>query len=79
MKNCKKCIHKDVCMFRSPGEDEITCANFGDEEALEIEKAETVKEYKEKVKKNLLDRGFYPVLVKIALNEVEKEMVGKSE
>lgn len=29
--NCKKCIHKDVCMFRNPTEDEKTCACFKDE------------------------------------------------
>lgn len=39
-------------------------------------KAETIKEYNEKVKQNLIKRGFYPVIVKNALKEVEKEMVG---
>ena len=29
--NCKKCIHKDVCLFRNPEEDEKTCVNFKNE------------------------------------------------
>ena len=40
-------------------------------------KSETIKEYKEKVKAIIMDKGIYPVVVKNALNEAEKELVGK--
>lgn len=49
------------------------------EEAKEIVKSEAIKEYKEKVKAILMDKGIYPVLVKNALNEAEKEMVGDTD
>ncbi len=28
MATCKDCVHIDVCTFRNPAEDEITCAEF---------------------------------------------------
>ena len=42
-------------------------------------KAEAYKEYHEKVKQKLLDKGFYPAIVKSAFDEVEKEMVDKEK
>ena len=41
-------------------------------------KSGAIKEYKEKVKAILMDKGIYPVVVKNALDEAEKEMVGES-
>jgi hypothetical protein len=43
-----------------------------------IKKAKTkaIKNYKEQARQKLRDKGFYPVFVKNALDEVEKEMVG---
>lgn len=46
---------------------------------LEQIKSEAIKEYKEKVKAILMDKGIYPVVVKNALNETEKEMVGDAD
>lgn len=40
-------------------------------------KVEAVKEYHEKIKQKLLDKGFYPAIVKSVLDEAEKEMVGE--
>jgi len=37
---------------------------------------EAIKEYREKVKAILMDKSIYPVVVKNALNEAEKEMNG---
>ena len=42
-------------------------------------KAEAYKEFAEKVKQKLLDKGFYPVIVKSVLDEAEKEMVGENK
>jgi hypothetical protein len=42
-------------------------------------KVEAIKEYKEKVIKVLLGKSIFPVLVKNALNEAEKEMVGEND
>ena len=42
-------------------------------------KAEAVKEYREKVKQKLLDKGFYPAIVKSVLDEAEKETVGEEK
>ena len=39
-------------------------------------KIEAIKEYKEKVKAILMNKGIYPVVVKNALDEAEKEMKG---
>ena len=45
-------------------------------EAIEEIETEAIKEYKEKVIEVLLGKSIFPVLVKNALNEVEKELVG---
>lgn len=37
-------------------------------------RSEVIKEYREKVKLRLIDKGFFPVLVKNAMAEVAKEM-----
>ena len=42
-------------------------------------KAEAYKEFAEKVKHKLLDKGFYPAIVKSVLDEAEKEMVGEEK
>lgn len=42
-------------------------------------KAEAYKEFAEKVKQKLLDKGFYPVIVKSVLDEAEKETVGEEK
>ena len=43
---------------------------------IEALKAEAIKEYHKKVRHRLLDKGFYPAIVKCVLDEVEEEMVG---
>lgn len=43
---------------------------------LKNAKAKTIKEYKEKVKRKLLRKGFYFAILKNVLNDVEREMVG---
>ena len=43
---------------------------------IELIKSDAIEEYKEKVKAILMDKGIYPVVVKNALNEAEKEMNG---
>ena len=45
--------------------------------AIQTAKCEAVKEFVEKVKQKLLDKGFYPAIVKSVLDEAEKEMVGE--
>ena len=40
---------------------------------------EGIKEFAEKVKQKLLDKGFYPAIVKSVLDEAEKEMVGEEK
>lgn len=47
--------------------------------AVNRAKSEAISEYKEKVKAILMDKGIYPVVVKNALNEAEKEMVGEND
>lgn len=41
-----------------------------------VRKAEAIKEYHKKVRHRLLDKGFYPAIVKCVLDEVEEEIVG---
>lgn len=45
---------------------------------MKVLKKTAIKEYKEKVKAILMDKGIYPVVVKNALNEAEKEMAGEN-
>ena len=45
----------------------------------EIIKAKAIKEYKEKVEQTLKSKGFWLVIIKNVLNDVEKEMVGDTE
>ena len=49
------------------------------ENDVKTAKSDAVKEYKEKVKAILMDKGIYPVLVKNALNEAEKEMIERED
>ena len=42
---------------------------------IELIKSDAIEEYKEKVKAILMDKGIYPVVVKNALNEAEKEVI----
>ena len=49
------------------------------ENTLSTRCAEAYKECYEKVKQKLLDKGFYPAIVKSAFDEVEKEMVDKEK
>ena len=46
------------------------------ENDVKTAKADAVKEYMEKVKEVLLGKSIFPVLVKNALDEAEKELVG---
>ena len=40
-------------------------------------KAEAYKEFAEKIKQKLLDKGFYPAIFKSVLDEADKEMIGE--
>lgn len=42
---------------------------------MKVLKKTVIKKYREKVKAILMDKGIYPVVVKNALNEAEKELV----
>ena len=58
---------------------EIYKMNGAYEKKIDTIKAEAIKEYKEKVIEVLLGKSIFPVLVKNALNEAEKEMVGEND
>ena len=45
----------------------------------EIIKAKAIKDYKSKVEQTLKSKGFWLVIIKNVLNDVEKEMVGDTE
>ena len=49
------------------------------ENDVKTAKSDAVKEYKEKVKEVLLGKSIFPVLVKNALNEAEKEMIERED
>lgn len=42
-------------------------------------KTKAIKEYKEKVKQVLMGKSIFPVLIKNALEEAEKELVGEND
>lgn len=49
------------------------------EEAYKNGYKDGVKKFYENVKQVLIERGFYPAIVKSVLEEVKKEMVGDKE
>lgn len=54
---------------------DIPAADVEEVKDVKTAKGKVIKEYKEKVIEVLLGKSIFPVLVKNALNEAEKEMV----
>ena len=67
-------------LFKKAELDEMLLKAISAEEDFRTKiKAEAIKEYHAVVKQRLLDKGFYPAIVKCVIEEVAQEMVGDKE